>query len=173
MDATPTPIAPIPRAPARRWWRAGATAWVLLSLALWTGGCITTPRRPAPGGRCQAVMMELTGYCNCGTCCNWRRSWLGLGEPVVASGPREGAPKRIGLTSSGAKTRHGTIAADLTRYPYGTVVEIPGYGYGRVEDTGAAIKGDHMDLWFPSHDEATRFGRQRRLVKIWLSSSAR
>lgn len=156
-----------------RWLRNGVVAWVLISLALWTAGCITTAIQPPSGARYQVVAMELTGYCNCGKCCNWRQSWLGFGAPVIATGPHQGEPKRVGHTSSGTEARHGTLAADLSRYPYGTVVSIPGYGLGRVEDTGGAIKGDHLDLWFPTHDEAMHWGKQRRLVKIWLPSGAR
>ena len=173
MPVKPTMSASTTRASPRRGLRLGATAWVLLSLALWTVGCVTTAIRPPSSARYQVVPMELTGYCNCGKCCNWRRSWLGLGDPVIASGPRQGAAKQVGLTASGTTARHGTLAADITRYPFGTVIEIPGYGVGRVEDTGGAIKGDHLDLWFSSHDEATQFGKQRRLVKIWLPSNAR
>ena len=117
--------------------------------------------------------MELTGYCNCGKCCNWERSWLGLGSPVISTGPHRGDPKKVGYTSTGTEARHGTIAADTARYPYGTLVEIPGYGIGRVEDTGGAIRGDHMDLWFPNHDQALHWGKQRKMVKIWLSYNRR
>ena len=51
--------------------------------------------------------------------------------------------------------------------PFGTVVEIPGYGYGRVEDRGGAIKGDRLDLWFPSHEAALQWGRKKLQVRIW------
>ena len=117
--------------------------------------------------------MELTGYCNCGKCCNWKRTWLGLGSPVIATGPHKGDPKKIGYTSSGTEAKHGTIAADIGRYPYGTLVEIPGYGMGRVEDTGGAIRGDHLDLWFSDHDQAIHWGKQHKRIKIWLPSERR
>ena len=144
--------------------------WLLLAATLATAGCISYYGgiRPPAGGRHRAVAMELTGYCNCGACCNWHRTWFGLGSPVISTGPGAGRHKDVGRTSSGAEARRGTIAADVSRYPYGTIVEIPGYVLGRVEDTGGAIKGDHMDLWFPDHDAALRWGRQRKLVKVWL-----
>ena len=153
--------------------RRGVLAWVLGSLALWTAGCVSTMVEPPPPGRYVVVPMTLTGYCNCGKCCGWHRTWFGLGPAVVDAGPARGQPKRVGYTSSGTQARHGTIAADTSRYPYGTVVYVPGYGYGRVEDTGGAIQGDHMDLWFADHDEAMRWGKQRRLVKIWLPYAGR
>lgn len=73
----------------------------------------------------------------------------------------------MGVTASGTHARHGTIAADASRYPFGTVIYVPGYGYGRVEDRGGAIQGDHVDLFFSSHDEAREWGRRILRVKIW------
>ena len=70
--------------------------------------------------------------------------------------------------ASGVRARTGTIAADIKKYPYGTIVEIPGYGYGRVEDIGGAIKGEHLDAWFPHHAEALKWGKQTLNVKVWL-----
>jgi len=151
------------RGRSARFWIA---AWCVASMTLWTAGCITAAIRPPSDARCLTVSMLLTGYCNCGKCCNWERSWLR--GPTISSGPHKGEPKKVGFTSSGTEARHGTIAADIARYPYGTIVEIPGYGFGRVEDTGSAIKGDHLDLWFSDHDQAQQWGHQRKPVKIWL-----
>jgi len=72
------------------------------------------------------------------------------------------------MTASGSMARRGTIAADTSRYPFGTVMYVEGYGYGRVEDIGHAIKGDHIDLFFSSHRRALRWGRQRVRVRIWF-----
>jgi 3D (Asp-Asp-Asp) domain-containing protein len=112
--------------------------------------------------------MLVTGYCACQECCNWRRSCLGFGWPVIASGPQRGQRKAVGVTASGTTARRGTIAADAARYPYGTVMYIDGYGYGRVEDRGGAVKGEHIDLFFPSHREALAWGRRWRRVTIWF-----
>jgi hypothetical protein len=61
----------------------------------------------------------------------------------------------------------GTIAADTRYYPFGTRMYVPGWGWGRVEDRGGAIKGqDRIDLYFSSHDEALRWGRQKLPVQI-------
>ena len=103
----------------------------------------------------------VTGYCNCGKCCGWRRSWFGFGPPVYDYGPQKGKPKAVGVTYSGTRAHHGTIAADLSVYPIGTKLVVPGYGEGVVEDVGGAIKGRHIDIWFPSHREARRWGAQR------------
>lgn len=41
-----------------------------------------------------------------------------------------------------------TIAADPKVFPLGSILYIPGYGYGIVADTGSAIKGRKIDLYF-------------------------
>lgn len=56
-----------------------------------------------------------------------------------------------GITYSGVKVKrdlYSTIAADLSIFPIGTILFIPGYGYGVVADKGGAIKGNHLDLYF-------------------------
>ena len=113
------------------------------------------------------VRMTVTGYCDCGDCCGWERSWLRLGTPVYSSGPNKGKPKAVGVTATGTETRHGTAAVDRRRWAFGTVFHVPGYGYARAEDTGGAIKGNHIDLWFPSHDAALRWGRRTLTVTVW------
>lgn len=45
---------------------------------------------------------------------------------------------------------------------------IEGYGYGRVEDRGGAIKGQHVDLFFRTHQQALEWGRQTLKVKVWF-----
>ena len=110
--------------------------------------------------------MLVTGYCSCGKCCGWERSWIGLGGPVYSSGPNKGKPKKVGITASGTKAHRGTIAADPKLFGFGTVLEVPGYGRGVVEDVGSAIKEKHIDLWFPSHEEALKWGRRRLKVKV-------
>ena len=113
------------------------------------------------------MAMEVTGYCDCGLCCGWERSWFGLGAPVISSGPNKGRPKEVGITASGTEADYGTIAADTRVLPFGTVIYVPGYGYGRVEDRGGAIKGSRLDLWFASHEEALEWGRRRMKVRVW------
>jgi 3D (Asp-Asp-Asp) domain-containing protein len=143
------------------------TVGLLLPALFWMAGCAGSRIRPPSGVAPRVVLMEVTGYCNCGECCSWHRPWLGLGSPVVSAGPNRGAAKQVGITASGARARHGTVAADTSRYPFGTVVYVAGYGYGRVEDRGGAITGDKLDLWFHSHAEAQAWGRRRVYVKVW------
>ncbi|MFC7372375.1 3D domain-containing protein [Fictibacillus iocasae] len=61
-----------------------------------------------------------------------------------------------GITKSGVKvTRdvYSTIAADTTVFPIGTVLFIPDYGFGVVADTGSAIKGKRIDLYYHTVEE--------------------
>nr|WP_318283221.1 3D domain-containing protein [Paenibacillus xylanexedens] len=62
---------------------------------------------------------------------------------------------QYGITYSGVKVRRdketvSTIAADPKLFPMGSILYIPGYGYGIVADTGSAIKGNKIDLYFPT-----------------------
>lgn len=128
-------------------------------------GCSSV--RPPRGVKPVTVTMVCTGYCNCQACCGWERSWWRLGMPVYSSGPLEGERKIVGQTASGRMTRYGTAAVDRSRYPFGTVFKVPGYGYARAEDVGGAIKGNAIDLWFPSHEEALEWGRKILKVQVW------
>ncbi|MGN8645267.1 3D domain-containing protein [Gracilibacillus sp. HCP3S3_G5_1] len=61
-----------------------------------------------------------------------------------------------GITYSGVKvTRdlYSTIAADLNIFPLGTILYIPDYGYGIVADKGGAIKGNKIDLYYPTVED--------------------
>lgn len=65
---------------------------------------------------------------------------------------------QYGITYSGVKVRRdpdalSTIAADPDVFPLGTVLYIPGYGLGVVADTGSAIKGNKLDLYFKTKDQ--------------------
>jgi len=142
---------------------------VILLTALGLAGCMTI--RPPSGVQPVARRMVTTGYCKCGKCCGWERTWYG--RAVHSSGSMRGKPKQVGMTASGAMARYGTIAADPRLYPFGTIMFIDGYGYGRVEDTGGGIKGEHIDLYFHSHREAREWGRQNKMVRIWSKPRGR
>ncbi len=60
-----------------------------------------------------------------------------------------------------------TIAADPKVFPIGTVLYIPGYGYGVVADTGGAIKGKKIDLYFDTIDQVYKeWGK--KTVKVFV-----
>ncbi|MCS7462753.1 3D domain-containing protein [Paenibacillus doosanensis] len=77
-----------------------------------------------------------------------------------STGKNPGHPE-YGVTFSGMKVQRNknsfsTIAADPNVFPLGTVLWIPGYGYGVVADTGSAIKGNRIDLYFETKDQVYR-----------------
>jgi 3D (Asp-Asp-Asp) domain-containing protein len=83
---------------------------------------------------------NVSAYCPCEICCG---------------------PYADGITSSGERAIEGiTIAADPNVLPEGTEVYIEGIGHRIVQDTGGAIKGNKLDLFFSSHQDALNFGRQ-------------
>ena len=111
--------------------------------------------------------MIVTAYSSDKISTNWKRGKLLFWRKYIASGPNKGRRKKVGITSSGAKARKGTIAADIRYYPYGTKMIIPGYGKGVVKDTGSAIKGpNRIDVYFRSRKQALRWGRQKVTVKV-------
>jgi 3D (Asp-Asp-Asp) domain-containing protein/peptidoglycan hydrolase CwlO-like protein len=71
-----------------------------------------------------------------------------------------------GRTATGAPTGWGIVAVDPSVIPLGTRMTIPGYGSGVAADTGGAVRGATIDLWFPSLAQARAWGR--RTVTITL-----
>ena len=62
-------------------------------------------------------------------------------------------------TSTGVWPKVGTVAVDKSVIPYGTKLYIPGYGFGVAQDTG--VSGNHIDVFFDTEAECTKFGRKR------------
>jgi peptidoglycan DL-endopeptidase CwlO len=71
-----------------------------------------------------------------------------------------------GTTATGAPVGYGVVAVDPSVIPLGTRMTIPGYGEGVAADTGGAIQGAVIDLWFPTAAQAAAWGR--RTVTITL-----
>ncbi|GIQ65130.1 hypothetical protein PACILC2_36980 [Paenibacillus cisolokensis] len=79
---------------------------------------------------------------------------------VESTGKSENHPE-YGITASGARVQEGrTIAVDPNVIPLGWWVYIEGIGLRRAEDTGGAIKGNKIDVYFDSESYATKFGRK-------------
>jgi len=117
-------------------------------------------------GEWKSVTVDVSAYCPCKLCCG---------------------PKARGITASG-KRAVGKIVAAPKSWPFGTRVWVPGWGEGVVEDRGGAIKSagqttrwvtvngkrvppkrlehDRIDLLFPTHDEALRWGRRTMKVLV-------
>ena len=76
-------------------------------------------------------------------------------------------------TASGARARVGLIAVDPRVIPLGTRMYITSmdgkswvYGYAVAADTGGAIKGNKIDLYFDTVRECNKFGRRKAKVYI-------
>lgn len=62
------------------------------------------------------------------------------------------------------------VAADSRVLPLGSMVSIPGYDADRVVpvlDRGGKIKGARLDVLFPTHEEARRWGVKRLAITVW------
>ena len=50
--------------------------------------------------------------------------------------------------------------------PLGTRMTIPGYGEGIAADTGSAVVGATIDLWFPTLSQARDWGRRTVTISL-------
>ncbi len=75
-----------------------------------------------------------------------------------------------GVTATGVNLKDNpdqkVIAVDPSVIPLGSKVYVEGYGYATAADTGGAIKGNKIDVFIPSEDQARDFGRKTVTVKV-------
>ncbi len=97
-----------------------------------------------------AEVFKATAYCSCEKCCD-----------------KDPSDKWYGITATGKRARWGTVAVDRRVIRLGSKLRIEGFPNTifRAEDVGSAIKGNHIDVWFPSHREALKFGVQKIVVQ--------
>lgn len=87
------------------------------------------------------------------------------------TGKNPGEPG-FGITRSGIRAREGVIAVDPRVIPLGTkvYVETPGaaadYGFAIAADIGSAIKGNLIDLYFDTTQQALNWGRRK--VRVYV-----
>ena len=93
------------------------------------------------------MRVRTTGYCNCRSCAG---KWAGC---ATASGKRP-------------RARH-TIAVDKRLIPLGTKVKIGNIMY-IAEDTGSAIKGKRIDVYYSSHRKANAHGVKYQKIKVYI-----
>jgi peptidoglycan DL-endopeptidase CwlO len=72
-----------------------------------------------------------------------------------------------GTTASGLPTSWGTVAVDTRIFPFGTKMYIPGYGNGVAADTGSAIVGRIIDVWFPTCEQARAWGWKTLTITVY------
>ena len=115
----------------------------LLIAMLLLSGFVMSPLR----GEAKTISMgrfKLTAYCPCYEC---SKQW----------GRRTYSEKT-------ACSDH-TVAADLSVLNIGDTITIDGKEY-KVEDRGHGVVGDHVDIFFDTHEEVEEFGVQYGNVKI-------
>ena len=97
----------------------------------------------------ESIEMRVTAYCPCPSCC---------GE------------YSDGITANGYEILPGdTFVAADGRYPFETEMLIPGYSNSKpvkVLDRGGAIKGNRLDVFFATHEEALQWGVQYLEVNV-------
>jgi len=71
-----------------------------------------------------------------------------------------------GRTATGIPVGWGVVAVDPSVIPLGTRMTIPGYGEGIAADTGSAVVGATIDLWFPTLAQARAWGRQTVTIAL-------
>ena len=69
-------------------------------------------------------------------------------------------------TPVGQLVHFGVVAVDPGVIPLGTRLYVEGYGYATAGDTGRAIKGDRIDVFFESERDCDRWGR--RYTKVYV-----
>ncbi len=76
-----------------------------------------------------------------------------------------------GITATGIKVKPGIVAVDPKVIPLGTWLYIEGYGEALAADTGGAIKGNKIDLYYESSKDVRNFGRKK--VKVYILDKPR
>ena len=75
-----------------------------------------------------------------------------------------------GVTKTGINLKSNpdvkVIAVDPSVIKLGTKVYVEGYGYAIAGDTGSAIKGNKIDVFFPTKEAAYKWGRKNVTIKI-------
>ncbi len=80
--------------------------------------------------------------------------------------------KGYGITATGTRACYGTVAVDPSVIPLGSKLYIETtdgsfiYGYSTALDTGGAIKGNKVDLFFDTMAQCMSFGR--RSVNVYI-----
>lgn len=83
---------------------------------------------------------------------------------VEHTGKSEGHPQ-YGITFTGTRVQDGrTVAVDPRVIPLGWWIYIEGYGFRRTEDTGSAVKGSRIDIYYDNNDFANAFGLKKGIT---------
>ncbi len=117
----------------------------------------SAPSAIVPAPATKIVRMRVTAYCACEKCCGeWADGITASGRPVTHNG--------------------GKFVAAPPAIAYGTMVRIPGYAAGEsvpVIDRGGSITSGRLDVYFPSHTQALRWGVKMLDVEILSADPTR
>lgn len=100
----------------------------------------------------KTMRMLVTAYCPCRQCCGRHA------DGITASG--------YSVWVNGGKM----VAADTRVLPFGSLLSIPGYHDAEIVpvlDRGGKIKGHRLDVLFPTHRQAKRFGKRWVDVQVY------
>jgi len=106
--------------------------------------------RSAPVRRSLGVFI-VTAYCPCGKCCGRFADGITANCHQIQKGDR--------------------FCASDKSFPFGIMLDISGYGFVPVWDRGSAITGNRLDVFFDTHEEALRWGRQELEIFCWLKEN--
>lgn len=102
------------------------------------------PTEPTSNNNKNLGSFKISAYCHCSKCCG----------------------KSDGITATGTKVAaNRTIAVDPKVIPLGSKVIIDGQTY-IAEDTGGHIKGNRIDMYFPTHQQALNWGIKYKNVTL-------
>lgn len=106
---------------------------------------LSTPSQTGTVSRGSSFSIIATAYCGCAKC-----NYPYGGQPAY----------------NGMPLQYGIIAVDPSVIPMNTRLYVEGYGEAIAADQGNAIKGYHIDLFFPSHQQALSWGVKRVNVTV-------
>jgi 3D (Asp-Asp-Asp) domain-containing protein len=150
VELAPEPVSVIDVSPATPTPAAQQPELVVPPVQADSGPPVTFDGRPLR--RVRQMTMLTTAYSpDAKSCGKWADGFTASGYSVWTNGMK-------------------LVAADTRILPFGTLVSIPGYNGGRpvpVLDRGGKIKGNRLDLLYPTHDIALQWGVQRLTVDVW------
>lgn len=135
-------------------------AAILTALSIGTAICsYAKESQPATGPAAEAAALSADSSSGNGT----QGEFLGEFDITAYCGCKK-CSSGNSLTYSGTtpKASH-TISADLSLFPLGSRLKINDTIY-TVEDTGSGVNGNHLDIYFDSHEEALQYGRRTEKV---------
>ena len=105
----------------------------------------------------KVLTVKVTAYCSCVKCCGvWSKD-----HPS-----RQGTDYEQYTTSGTIPVAGRTVAVDPDIIPLGSKILIDGHEY-IAEDTGSGVKGNHIVIYFDSHEEALEWGVKTLEVEVF------